>query len=188
MARLPGQTRRDGGELRHGGQRIIAAEHVEAVARPRQAQRRDERVAPTWGGQEGVGPPAAQHRRDPDELEAQIARADARNGASVRARVEPAPEMKLHKAQGEVDPALDGERQRAPDTAVDLHEYRPLRAYAELDHREPCPAQRGQQPSRVAVKLRVQLDALAQRTGPARDRNLVQPAMLEGRERLPAVD
>src|SRR5919201_1673349 len=115
MARLPGQTRRHGRELRHGGQRIVAAEHVEAVAGPRQAQRRGERVAPGWGGEEGVGPPAAQDRRDPDELEAEIARANARHGASVRARVEPAPEMKLEKAQREVDPALDGEWQRAPD-------------------------------------------------------------------------
>src|SRR5919201_6714366 len=108
MAPLPGQTRRDGGELRCGGQRIVAAEHVVAVARPRQAQRRGERVAPAWGGEEGVGPPGAQHRRDPDELEAEIARANPRHGAAIRAGVEPAPEMELEKAQGEVDSALDG--------------------------------------------------------------------------------
>src|ERR687887_2237042 len=165
MARLPGQTGRDGGELppRGGG------------------------GARGWGGEEGVEPPTAQHRRDPDELEAEIARAPPRHGAAVRAGVEPAPEMKLEKAQGEVDAALDGEWQRAPDAAVDLHEYRPLRADAELDHREPRPAQRGQQPPRVAVELRVQLDALAQRAGAAGDRDLVQAAMLEGRERPPAV-
>src|SRR4029453_14278957 len=96
-------------------------------------------------------------------------------------------EVELDELGGEVHAALDGQRERAPDPPVDLHEDRARGPDPELHHGQARPAQLAQQPQGVVEQYRTAGPALAQRAGAARDRPLVQAAMLEDGERLPGV-
>ena len=106
MTCLPGKTARHTGQLGEPRQRVVPAEDVEPVARQGQPQRGGEGITATRGGQERVAAPAAQDRRDPDELQPEIARAHARRRG--RPRVPGAA-----FARGAARPAGSGSRRRS---------------------------------------------------------------------------
>ena len=61
----------------------------------------------------------------------------------------------------EVDSASHGQRQRAPDAAIDLHQPRAPDTTLEFDHGETSPAEFAEKKRRVLEEQRVEADRLS---------------------------
>ena len=107
-----------------------------------------------------------------------------------RELIGPHPSRELKRQKRKVDARLDGEREGAPEPAVDLHQDGLAGAPILLvfHHRDAVPADRRQQPERVLTESRIDRQALAQDARSTGRRFLAQAPVRELGDQPPSIE
>jgi hypothetical protein len=128
--------------------------------------------------------PIGEDGLDPLHVVAELARVDAGDGA--RPFGDAIEAEQVDEGPGEISPGEDGERERAPESAVDLHQ--PVAAArgvdAELHHGDAVPAEAAHQPGGGVQERARRVDRAPIRARPAAQRYLVDPIVREGEDDL----
>src|SRR5690606_11298561 len=185
LAEFAPQLADDPWDFRQTGARVVKRQDIETVAGIEHAEQgRDTRYS-RRRFREAITLLAPEHGGDPHDIQFQIARAATNDIAGVNTPFARRLVTQVHAGQTrrKVHPTVHRKRQGPPDTPVNLHQPRAVFPYLKLDHRQPCPAQRLQQPDGIIVKRWVEGDAFAKRARAPRYRHFTQSPVLKGGRR-----